>query len=95
MTQLCMCIDCRCADGICAIILKTGFRLLMIPVNIEWITNERLTYIGVSLVWLVRLSGTAPILYLWFFFNTVRRLTLFVVLVDAEMMKKKKRNGKN
>lgn len=51
-----------------------------------------MTYIGVSLVRLVRLSGTAPILYLWFFFNAVRRVTLLVVLLDAGKTVRKKIN---
>lgn len=51
-----------------------------------------MTYIGCSLVRLVRLSGTAPMLYLWFFLSGVRRVTLLVVLVDAEKIDSKKIN---
>lgn len=100
--RLCMCIDSGCAVRMCANASKTGLSRFDFPkgeLNIRTDTwqvasdkNMWMTYIGVSLVRLVRLSGTAPMLYLWFFFNAVRRVTLLVVLLDAGKTVRKKIN---
>lgn len=78
----CVWIDSRCAKCLCAIVLNSG---LDGDRSHAWRkTNWQMaTYIGASLVRFGRWSGTAPILYLWFFFGVVRRPTLLVVLLDA------------